>query len=155
MSSSLIKAHLNVIQTLLHTQVKRVCAEEASLPPEVIATIVPAGSVSYRYATPKGLSTKVLMTYDLEMPHGLQPRCSDGEVEEFSFSHLGLWYVLRQGHCIHLSFGGCGCHDRELRSGLREVVYAVLLGKLGEAIGPVNCPVDTAGNLSVQDPVSN
>merc|ERR1719305_1892794 len=63
--------------------VEKECAEEASLPPEVIASIVPTGSVSYRYATPKGLSSKVLMTYDLEMPDGLAPLCSDGEVEEF------------------------------------------------------------------------
>ena len=39
--------------------VRKECEEEASLPPEVIAAIEPAGSVSYRYATPKGLSTKV------------------------------------------------------------------------------------------------
>ena len=68
--------------------VQKECEEEASLPPEVIASIVPAGSVSYRYATPKGLSTKVLMTYDLEMPHGLQPLCSDGEVEEFRLQRV-------------------------------------------------------------------
>jgi len=69
--------------------VRKECEEEASLPPEVIAAIEPAGSVSYRYATPKGLSTKVLMTYDLEMEHGLQPLCSDGEVEEFRLLRMG------------------------------------------------------------------
>lgn len=63
--------------------VRKECEEEASLPPEVIASIQSAGSVSYRYATPKGLSTKVLMAYDLEMPQGLQPLCADGEVDEF------------------------------------------------------------------------
>lgn len=73
--------------------VRKECEEEASLPPEVIAAIAPAGSVSYCYATPKGLSTKVLMTYDLEMPHGLQPLCSDGEVEEFQL--LRVDEVLR------------------------------------------------------------
>merc|ERR1712205_42953 len=62
---------------------RKECEEEASLPADVIDAIVPAGSVSYRYATPKGLSTKLLMTYDLEMPYRLQPLCSDGEVEEF------------------------------------------------------------------------
>jgi len=63
--------------------VRKECEEEASLPLEVIATIKPAGSVSYRYATPKGLSTKMLMAYDLEMPQGLVPLSSDGEVEGF------------------------------------------------------------------------
>jgi isopentenyldiphosphate isomerase len=63
--------------------VRKECEEEASLPPEVIASIECAGSVAYRYTTPKGLSTKVLMAYDLEMPQGLSPLCADGEVEEF------------------------------------------------------------------------
>ena len=69
--------------------VRKECEEEASFPPEVISTIVPSGSVSYRYATPKGLSTKVLMAYDLEMPNGLQPLCSDCEVEEFRLLQVG------------------------------------------------------------------
>ena len=38
---------------------------------------------SLRYATRKGLSTKHLATYDIEMPKGLLPICADGEVEEF------------------------------------------------------------------------
>ena len=29
------------------------------------------------------------MTYDLEMPRGLQPLCSDGEVEEFRLISIG------------------------------------------------------------------
>jgi len=73
--------------------VRKECEEEASLPPEVIAAIEPVGSVSYRYATPKGLSTKVLMAYDVEMPPDLQPLCSDGEVEEFRL--LRMDEVLR------------------------------------------------------------
>jgi len=73
--------------------VQKECEEEASLPPEVVAAIEPAGAVSYRYATPKGLSTKVLMCYDLEMPQSLHPLCSDGEVEEFRL--LRMDEVLR------------------------------------------------------------
>ena len=63
--------------------VRKECEEEASLPPEVIAKIKPTGAVSYRYATPKGLSCKTLTTYDIEMPADLTPLCADGEVEEF------------------------------------------------------------------------
>ena len=63
--------------------VRKESEEEASLPPEVVAQIQPVGSVSYRYATKKGLSSKTLMTYDVEMPHDLEPLCADGEVEEF------------------------------------------------------------------------
>ena len=38
---------------------RKECEEEASLPPEVVAAVRPAGLVSYRYTTRKGLSTKV------------------------------------------------------------------------------------------------
>ena len=57
--------------------------EEASLPPDALDRLTRTGLVSYRYATRKGLSTKVLYTYDLEVPHGLLPLCADGEVDEF------------------------------------------------------------------------
>ena len=39
--------------------VRKECEEEASLPPAVLAGVRPAGLVSYRYTTRKGLSTKV------------------------------------------------------------------------------------------------
>lgn len=60
--------------------VAKECEEEASLPPDVIDRIRPAGMVCYRYAAKKGLSTKILATYDLEMPQGLAPVCGDGEI---------------------------------------------------------------------------
>ena len=63
--------------------VRKECEEEASLPPDVLRRVKQTGLVSYRYATAKGLSTKVLATYDLELPHGLLPICADGEVDEF------------------------------------------------------------------------
>ena len=68
--------------------VRKECEEEASLPPEVIQQIRQTGLVSYRYATPKGLSTKFLATYDLEMPQGMCPICSDGEVESFQLMRI-------------------------------------------------------------------
>ena len=64
--------------------VRKECEEEASLPPDVVAAVRPVGLVSYRYTTRKGLSTKVLAAYDVEMPAGLVPICADGEVEEFA-----------------------------------------------------------------------
>jgi hypothetical protein len=39
--------------------VKKECDEEASIPRDILERIKPAGQVSYRYATRKGLSTKV------------------------------------------------------------------------------------------------
>jgi len=65
------------------------CEEEASLPPEIITQILPAGEVRYRYATLKGLSIKTLKTFDLEMPADLLPLCADGEVEEFRLMRVG------------------------------------------------------------------
>ena len=44
--------------------VRKECEEEASLPPEVVAAVRPAGLVSYRYTTRKGLSTKVSGQWD-------------------------------------------------------------------------------------------
>ena len=68
--------------------VRKECEEEASLPPEIIAKLDAAGSVSYKYATPKGLSRCTLMTYDLELDNGTVPLCADGEIEEFELVHL-------------------------------------------------------------------
>jgi hypothetical protein len=73
--------------------VRKECAEEASLPPEVLRELVPAGAVSYRYTARRGLSSATLMTYDLELPHGLLPLNADGEVE--SFTLMPLHEVLR------------------------------------------------------------
>jgi hypothetical protein len=59
------------------------CAEEASLPPDVVALALPTGIVSYCYGARKGLSTKTLYTFDLRMPAGMVPFNADGEVDEF------------------------------------------------------------------------
>jgi len=64
--------------------VRKECAEEASLPAELLENVVHTGTVNYRYTTRNGLSSASLMTYDLEMPIGLLPLCADGEVEEFT-----------------------------------------------------------------------
>jgi len=64
--------------------IRKESEEEASLPPDVVRQIVPTGLVSYKYSTRKGLSTKVLATFDVAMPDDMSPICSDGEVEEFT-----------------------------------------------------------------------
>jgi len=73
----------------LSENVVRECIEEASLPPAVVTKVRSTGLVSYRYATRKGLSTKRLITYDVEMPNDLSPVCADGEVEEFQLMPVG------------------------------------------------------------------
>ncbi|CBN74091.1 Adenylate kinase family protein [Ectocarpus siliculosus] len=59
------------------------CEEEASLPSSLSCKIQPTGQVSYRYGTRKGLSTKFLCVFDLEVPEDFVPYNGDGEVEEF------------------------------------------------------------------------
>ena len=62
---------------------RKECAEEASLPPDAVGAARGAGVVSYCYSTRKGLSTKALAVYDLCMPADLEPVNADGEVDEF------------------------------------------------------------------------
>lgn len=59
-------------------------AEEAGIPPALIARAVPAGAVSYRMETPLGARNDVLFVYDLEMPSEFAPRNTDGELVAFS-----------------------------------------------------------------------
>ncbi|KAL1528216.1 hypothetical protein AB1Y20_009575 [Prymnesium parvum] len=63
--------------------VRKECEEEASLPPAVVDAVRATGVISYRYSARRGLSSKVLATFDVEMPAKLPPICADGEVEEF------------------------------------------------------------------------
>ena len=58
-----VSAGLSFTETM-----RKECEEEASLPPDVVSRVRPAGLVSYRYDTRKGLSTKLLAVYDAEMP---------------------------------------------------------------------------------------
>ncbi|CAN0448834.1 unnamed protein product, partial [Laminaria digitata] len=62
---------------------RKECEEEASLPASLSSKIKSAGQVSYRYGTRKGLSTKFLCVFDLEVPEYFVPYNGDGEVEEF------------------------------------------------------------------------
>lgn len=139
---------------------------EASLSPEIVSNMICTGmvsnkhsmrnalskfkhvraltkrislQVSYKYSTRKGLSTKVLATFDVEMPQGLSPVCSDGEVEEFTLitveeavkslrEKLPLWkpnsalimldFAVRHGY-IDPDEPGYGEFCHLLRGGLR------------------------------------
>ncbi len=59
------------------------CAEEASLPPEMVAHAVSVGAVSYCTEQPEGLRRDVLFNYDLELPPDFTPVNTDGEIAEF------------------------------------------------------------------------
>ena len=62
---------------------RKECVEEASLPPRALDALRPAGCVSYSYPTRRGLSTKTLAVFDVELPRDVSPQNGDGEVEEF------------------------------------------------------------------------
>ncbi len=59
------------------------CWEEAAIPPELVSRAIPVGTVSYIAESKRGLKPDTLYCYDLELPADFQPRCTDGEVEEF------------------------------------------------------------------------
>lgn len=59
------------------------CYEEAGIPPEIARQAAPVGVVSYQVSSARGGKQDLLYCYDLELPAGFQPRCTDGEVEEF------------------------------------------------------------------------
>jgi len=46
------------------------------------------GQISYRYQTPRGLSTKILNVFDVELPLDFYPYNGDGEVEEYQLMDL-------------------------------------------------------------------
>jgi 8-oxo-dGTP pyrophosphatase MutT (NUDIX family) len=57
--------------------------EEAGFGPDLVARMRPVGAVSYRMAVPEGLRRDVLFCYDLEVPEGVEPVNTDGEVAAF------------------------------------------------------------------------
>jgi 8-oxo-dGTP pyrophosphatase MutT (NUDIX family) len=66
------------------------CAEEASLPADLVRRACPVGITSYLSETEEGLRNDVLFNYDLELPPGFVPVNADGEIEEFF-----LWPIDR------------------------------------------------------------
>ena len=71
-------------KTSLLENAKREAAEEASIPRDILdGNLRAAGCVSYRYAARRGLSTKTLAVFDLELPEDLVPINGDGEVDAF------------------------------------------------------------------------
>jgi 8-oxo-dGTP pyrophosphatase MutT (NUDIX family) len=67
--------------------------EEASLPPEVSKTAMPAGHISYCVETPEGLGPATMFVFDLEVPRAFEPENADGEIDYFEL--LPVADVLR------------------------------------------------------------
>lgn len=75
--------------TLAENLVKE-CAEEASIPEELVLEARPVGAVTYCRESVHGLKPDVIYTYDLELPAEFIPQAHDGEVESFE-----LWSLER------------------------------------------------------------
>lgn len=59
------------------------CWEEAGIDKAMAAQATPVGIVSYLREIELGMKPDVLYCYDLEVSADFQPRCTDGEVDEF------------------------------------------------------------------------
>jgi 8-oxo-dGTP pyrophosphatase MutT (NUDIX family) len=64
-------------------------AEEASIPPGLIAHALPVSIISYRCETELGLRDDVLFVYDLETPASFTPKNTDGELVAFMLMPAG------------------------------------------------------------------
>jgi isopentenyldiphosphate isomerase len=67
----------------LAENLRKECHEEAGMDPELADLAVPVGAVTYCRASKHGLKPDVMYCYDLQLPEGFTPRCTDGEVETF------------------------------------------------------------------------
>jgi isopentenyldiphosphate isomerase len=67
----------------LAENLRKECREEAGMDAELAGRAVPVGAITYCRASGPGLKPDVMYCYDLELPEGFEPRCTDGEVEAF------------------------------------------------------------------------
>ena len=67
----------------LRDNLRKECAEEASIPRELADRARPTGAISYFAESERGCKPDTLYCYDLELPADFTPRCNDGEVESF------------------------------------------------------------------------
>jgi 8-oxo-dGTP pyrophosphatase MutT (NUDIX family) len=75
--------------TVWETLVKE-AEEEAGLTAEIARLARPVSVVSYRLGLPEGLRNDTLFVFDLELPPGIVPAGTDGEVADFE-----LWPISR------------------------------------------------------------
>lgn len=64
------------------------CAEEAGLSAELALQSKPIGAISYCLDHMHGVRRDVLFNYDLELPEGFTPVCTDGEMEGFTLMSM-------------------------------------------------------------------
>jgi isopentenyldiphosphate isomerase len=74
----------------LAENLRKECREEANMPQTLADRAVPVSAVTYCRDSKRGLKPDVMYCYDLEVPADFEPRCTDGEVDDFY-----LWTVER------------------------------------------------------------
>ncbi|KAA8493779.1 Adenylate kinase 5, chloroplastic [Porphyridium purpureum] len=67
----------------LESTLRKACVERASIREDIYEKARPCGAVSYRYESRKGLQTRRLLCYDLEIPADFSPSCGYGQVDRF------------------------------------------------------------------------
>jgi isopentenyldiphosphate isomerase len=67
----------------LAENLRKECREEAGMDADLADLAVPVGAVTYCRASRHGLKPDVMYCYDLELPEGFTPRCTDGEVDAY------------------------------------------------------------------------
>ena len=67
----------------LKENVIKEAGEEAGVPPDLAATAVPTGAVTYCMENEIGLKPDIMFCWDLELPADFTPVNADGEIAEF------------------------------------------------------------------------
>ena len=63
-------------------------AEEANMPPALVATATSAGAIVYRMEVEEGVRDDVLFVYDVVLPESFEPENTDGEFDSFAIRDL-------------------------------------------------------------------
>jgi len=88
----------------LEANLVKECWEEAGIPADLARRAVPTGVVTYVAESSRGLKPDTLFCYDLELPAGFKPHCTDGEVEAFELWPLEqVMKVLQIGPSFKLN----------------------------------------------------
>lgn len=67
----------------LKQNVIKEAGEEAGVPPDVAATAIPTGAITYCMENEIGLKPDIMFCWDLELPADFTPVNADGEISEF------------------------------------------------------------------------
>jgi len=88
----------------LMENLEKECWEEAGIPRDLALRAVPVGAVTYYADDEKGFKPDTLYCYDLELPAGFRPGCTDGEVETFYLLPVEeVMEIVRDSHEFKLN----------------------------------------------------